>query len=111
MNPLVLEQLPQKRQGNVPIAKLLDQHVEDFALIVHGTPKAHLFPAAPDIHFVQVPTARFGETPAPAKVRGGLRAELAPLGQQFFDVSEAQREAVVEPDAMANDVSGKRGFK
>jgi hypothetical protein len=58
------------------------------------------------------------QTPAPAQVRRDHWTELqrsaadrliadfdAPLDQQFLDVSEAQRKAVLEPDGMADHVS------
>ncbi len=101
------------------VAPFLDQDIQDFALVVHRPPQPHLLSADPDVHLIQMPPAGW-RTPAPAQVRGNLRTELqrpaadrliadldAPLGQQFLDVSEAQRKAVVEPDGMANDVSGK----
>ena len=117
VDTLAVEQLPQQLQGGMFVAPFLDPDIQDFALVVHGPQQPDLLSADPDVHLIQMPPAGW-QTPAPSQVRGDLRAELqrpaadrliadldAPLGQQFLDVSEAQRKAVLEPDGMADHVS------
>src|SRR5436190_20193605 len=59
--PLLSEKLAHQPQRRPAVAPALDQHVEDLALVVDGTPKVHPLAGDPNDHLVQVPSiARSG---------------------------------------------------
>jgi len=61
---LLPEQLAHQLQRRPSISSALDQHVEDLALVVDGTPEVHTLARDPDHHLVQVPSiARPRTTP------------------------------------------------
>ena len=53
--PLLSEKLAHQPQRRPAVAATLDQHVEDFAFMVDGTPKVHPLAGDPNNHLVQVP--------------------------------------------------------
>jgi hypothetical protein len=62
---LLLEQLAHWPQRRTTIAPALNQHVEDLALVVDGTPQIHPLAGDPHHHLVEVPAiARPWTTPA-----------------------------------------------
>ena len=88
---------------------MLHHQVQNLALVVNGAPEKHPTPANRADHFIQMPTRR-RRGAATLQVPGDLRAKLdrpaadrlvgdldPALGEQFFDVSEAQGEPEVEP--------------
>src|ERR1700741_299507 len=54
---LLSEQLAHQPQGRMGVAPALNQHVEDLAFVVNGTPEVYPLAGDPDHHFVQVPSA------------------------------------------------------
>ena len=52
---LLLEQLTHQPQGRPTIAAALDQHVEDLALVIDGTPQIHSFAGDAHHHLVKMP--------------------------------------------------------
>ena len=114
-----LQQLAHELTRGALISFGLEEHIQDRAFRVDGPPQGHQLTANADRHLVEVPSSmRLGASgPQPA---GDLRAEdedpapdtlvgdhNAPLGQGFFNVSEAEREAQVHPDSTLYDVSGE----
>ena len=98
------------------IASRLNKNVDHVAILVNGTPEIVLATANPNEDFVQVPDV---SPPSLLPPRPGcvFAAELlAPLADRFvgdfhsalsekiFDISEAQRESVVQPHGVANDL-------
>ena len=62
--PLLSEKLAHQPQRRPAVAAALDQHVEDLAFVVDGTPEVHPLAGDPDNHLVQVPSiARAGTAP------------------------------------------------
>ena len=63
-NPCFLSSLRISRNAARLTRRLLDQHVEDLAFVVDGTPEVHPLAGDPDNHLVQVPSiARPGTAP------------------------------------------------
>ena len=99
-----------------PISTRLDEDVDRVAVLVDSPPEIVPFTADGDEELVQVPGVAHA-TSSPGEVAGVHRAELAtPLpdglvgdddpafGEEIFDVSEAEAEAVVQPDCVADDL-------
>ena len=96
--PLPSEKLAHQSQRRPAVAATLDQHVEDLAFVVDGTPEVHPLAGDPNNHLVQVPSiARPRATLAqPSRDRGTELQHPAPhrfvgdvkpsFGQQFLDV-------------------------
>jgi hypothetical protein len=99
----------------VAIPTRLQQDVDDLAVLVDGSPEVLPLAADRDEQFVEMPGV--ADNPGATSEASGVgRAEdLAPapdrlvrdgdaaLGEEVFDVAEAQGESVVEPDGMADD--------
>ena len=116
---LLLEQLvhqPQRRPG---IASTLNQHVENLALMVDGTPEIHSFAGDAHHHLVEMPAiARPRATPtqpsrdprtelqhpAPHRFVGDVEPSF---GQELLDIAIAQSEAEIEPDRVLDDLGRK----
>ncbi len=116
---LTLQQLTEEAFSCTPIAARLEQDVDHVAVLIDRTPE--ILPLPPDGHeeFVQVPGVA-QVTLSPLEGTGVRGAELstplsdglvgdddAPLCQEIFDISEAQTEAEVEPDGLADDLRRK----
>jgi hypothetical protein len=96
----------------------LDQDVDHVAVLIHGTPQMLLLAVDSNEDLVQVPVteptltplqfpriARTElQTPAPDRL---IRHDDSPFGQKILDISEAQAEAMVRPDCIANDLGRK----
>jgi len=102
--------------GCPTIPTRLDQNIEDIAVLVDSSPYVNL--AALDLHehLVQIPEIAQAAFSA-LQPAGVLTSELptpqpnrliadgdAALGQQILDTAEAQAEAVVQPDSVADDL-------
>ena len=100
---LLLEKLAHQPQRCPSVAPALNQHVEDLAFMVDGTPEIHACTGDPDHHLVQMPSIAWPR-PTPAQPSRNRRAELQhptphrfigdvepALGQQFLHVAVAQR--------------------
>ena len=111
-----LQKLSHEFQCGVLVPFRLDQHVEDLAFGVDGSPQVDHAAIDFQIDFVQMP-GRVGLGSAFAQVRCYHRPEMvhpAPNGfvgdrdaafrQQIFDVAEAQGEPEIEPDRLMNDL-------
>ena len=130
-DPRVLPALSQKEQlatlveallleiavalANGEAASTLNQHVEDLALVVDGTPQIHPLAGDSHHHLVEVPAIAGPRTAAAQSSRdhrsefqhptpdGFVRDVEPPLGEEFLDVAIAQGEAQIEPDRMLDD--------
>src|SRR3954452_2070653 len=101
---LLAQELAHEPDGGLRVSPALNQHVEDFALVIDSAPKPEPFAADPDHHLVQVPRCARPRPPA-SQFAGEERPELpdpapdrlvrhvdAALGQEILDVAKAERE-------------------
>ncbi len=126
----VLEQLAQELLSGFLVAATLDQDAKNRATLIHSPPYIVDLTLDCDKHLIQMPlvsrmgtsvTQCFGipltkfQAPLPNRFVG---QHDALLGHELFDVTVAEREAVVEPDTVADDfrreaiafVEGSRSF-
>ena len=54
---LLLEQLAHQPQRRPSVAPTMDQHIEDLALVIDGTPQIHPLAGDANDHLIQVPPA------------------------------------------------------
>src|SRR5690349_12155602 len=113
--PQALQQLAEEPHGRGCVAPALDQNVEDISGLVDRAPKMVLLAADPDEHLVHVPLVaglwppplqRIGEDPAEAQapLADALVADDdSTRRQDQLNISQAQAEAVIEPDRMLDD--------
>jgi hypothetical protein len=110
-----LEQLAEKLLGSVRVPPTLYEDIESVAVLIHSPPQIVTCAMNAEEDLVEVPlVARLG-APATALIGMRLPELLAPLPDRLvgdddatsqqprFDIPGAQTEAVVEPDAMADD--------
>ena len=93
----------------------LKQDVDDLAILVDGPPDVLTVAADRDEEFVQMPRVADWPRPTPEPSRVGRTESLAPvpdglvrhrdaaLGEEVFDVAEAEGESVVEPNGVADN--------
>jgi hypothetical protein len=62
---LLLEQLAHQPQRRPTVAPTLNQHVEDLALEINGTPQIHPLAGDPNHHLVEVPAIARPRTAPP----------------------------------------------
>ncbi len=117
---LTLQQSTEEAFSCTPIAARLEQDVDHVAVLVDRTPEIALL--ATDVHeeFIQVPriaqstlslfeSTRILGTELPTPLSNGLvGGQNPPFCKKIFDITEAQAEAVVEPDGVADDLRGYR---
>jgi hypothetical protein len=114
-----LQPSPKEPLGRVGISPWLSENVEHNTVLIHGTPKIMLYSADPDEHLIEIPLIPRSWPPA-AQAVGKAPAEFlapatnglvgdddTPLGQKELNVPEAEAEHVIQPNRMADDVSGK----
>jgi hypothetical protein len=113
------EQLPAALLRSLLVPTTVDEHIEDVAVLIDGTPQGMPFTIARQHHLSQRPFVTRTGTPAPALIGRRLANFPAPLADRFvrsedptdaqecFHVAVAQAEAVVQPHAMAADLSRK----
>ena len=119
LSVLTLQQPTEEAFCCAPVATGLKENIDHVAVLVDCTPK--IVPATPDAdeQFVQVPgvtqtsLAAFQVSGVPWPKLETLLADGfvgnrgSPLGQEIFDLAEAQTEAVVEPHGVADDRRGE----
>jgi hypothetical protein len=114
-----LEEFAEEFLGGLLVAPTLHEDIEDVAVLIHGSPEVMRFAINGQKHLIQVPFVTRSRAPA-TQLIGVLLAELAaPLPdrfvrdkhatdkQQFFDITVAEAEAVVQPDVMTDNLGGK----
>ena len=100
----------------MPIAPRLDEDIDDISVLVNSAPEILPLTVDRQEEFVQVPSVAQATFSA-LELSGVLRTKLprplsdglvghddAPLGEEIFDIPEAQTESIVEPDRMADDL-------
>jgi hypothetical protein len=113
---LATHQLAKEPLSGSAIATSLDQDIDHIAILIDGAPQ--ILPPTGDLHedLVKMPCVAEPRLP-PASSGSVFRPELftpaanglighldAALGQEILDVSETQRESVVEPHCVADDL-------
>ena len=110
----------QETLGGCLIATLLDQDVQDDAMLIHGSPQPVAFGADLQRHLVQMPlvASAYSSSTQPCSERGaefgapladGLVADDdATLGEQILNVAETDVKAEVQPYGMSDDLRRKR---
>jgi hypothetical protein len=115
-SPQELSEEPSRR---LLVATFLDKNVNHLTVLINCAPK--VLESTADLHedLVQMPNVT--DSPiAPAKPSGIFSTELATplangfvghenpsLSQEIFDVAQAEREAMIEPHRVADDLRGK----
>jgi hypothetical protein len=98
------------------IETLLHQDVEDDAMLVHGTPQPLPLALDLELHSVEMPLVTRVTAP-PSQSRGIRWAKLrapgtnrlirddhSPFRQQLLHIAQAQVEAEIQPDGVADDL-------
>jgi hypothetical protein len=110
-----LSNLRKNCPGGVAIPAGLEQDVDDLAVLVDGPPEVLTLAADCHEELVQMPRVANWPRPTPEPPCVGRTESLAPvpdglvrhcdgaLGEEVFDVAEAEGEAVVEPDGVADN--------
>src|SRR5262245_24966422 len=111
-----LEQLAEKLLRRLLIAPALHQNIEDVIVLIHGAPQVMALAIDGQKDFVQMPLVTWLgasvlqligvilpklQTPLADGLMGHVDAALE---EEFLHVAVAQREAIIQPDAMANDL-------
>src|SRR5215470_8092618 len=114
-----LEQLAKKLLRRLRIAPALHQDIEDVVVLIDGAPQVMPLTINRQTHFVQVPLVARPSAPVAELIGVGLPKFPAPFAdrfvghddaafeQEFLHVAVAQGEAIVEPDAVTDDFTGK----
>ncbi len=114
-----LEQLAEELLGGTLVPAVLDQDVEDMAILVDGAPEVMALPIDLEENLVEMPLISWSSTTAAELIRVRLAEFATPLPHRFvghddptgeeelFDLSETEREAMVEPYRMCDDLGGK----
>src|SRR5215831_16255315 len=114
-----LEQLAKKLLRCLLVAAALHQNVENVIVLVHRTPEIMALPVDRQKDFIEMPLVPWLgasmlqligvvlaklQTPLVDGLMGHVDAALE---QDLLHVAVAQREAIIEPDAMADNLAGK----
>jgi len=105
--------------GGPLVAPRLEKDIDHVAVLINGPPEILSAPLNGDEQFIQVP--RVAQPPLPSlEAPSVLRPEPetpqadglvgdrdAPLGEEIFDVAEAETESVVEPHGVTGDFWGE----
>ena len=107
----------------MPIPSRLHEDVEDVTVLIHGAPQVLLATLESDEHLVEMPgvsepatsapqSARILRTEPPTPLPDGLIGDVdTTAGQHVLHVSEAEREAMIEPHRVADDFKGETGIR
>ena len=116
LTALPFQQRAEEAGGRLPIATRLHQDVDHIAILVDRPPEIVLPALHRDEQFIQVPRVTHPPAPMPeppgvggakglTPVSDGLvRDQDAPVSQEIFGVAEAETEAVIQPDGVADDL-------
>jgi hypothetical protein len=114
---LLLEQLAHHPQRRPSIASALVEHVENLALVIHGTPQIQPLVGDEHHHLVQMAAiARPRPTLAESSRDRGTELQHPSLhcfvedvepsfGRRFLDIAVAQGEAEIEPNRLLDDLA------
>lgn len=116
---LLFEQLAQQAPGGLGIPPPLNQDVEHNPMLVNGAPQPVRRPGDLDGDFIEVPFIANPRQALPDLVREPLAKLRRPLphrlvtdddaagGQHLLNHAQAEREAEVQPQGVADDLGGK----
>ncbi len=111
------EKLAEKPLCCLRVVTPLDQDIQDVAILVHCPPQVVLLAFDPNENFIKAPSVTRSTLPGPdplgvlmAKTKTPLADSLvsdvnSPTHKDFFDISEAEGKAVVQPHRMADDLA------
>jgi hypothetical protein len=111
-----LQPLADKLLRRLRVSTVVDQHIQDMAILSDGPPAGVPGPMDRQKHLVQVPRIAGSGTPAPewmgigwpelqAPLPEGVLGPVNPPGAQAFcHLPVAQAEAAIAPDAVAHDL-------
>src|SRR5262245_998779 len=114
-----LQQLAEKLLRCLLIPSALDQDIEHVIVLIHSAPQVMALPVDGQEHLIQVPLVPWLGASVLQRIRvvlptlqtplaDGLMSHVdATLAQDLLYVTVAQREAIIEPDAMADDLAGE----
>ena len=117
--PLGFQSRAKEAHRGVQIPSRLHEDVEDVTVLIHGAPQVLLATLDRDEHLVEMPGVSEPATSAPQSARIFRTEPSTPLpdgligdfgtsaGQHVLHVSEAEREAMIEPHRVADDFRGK----
>src|SRR5450631_3463086 len=107
---LLFEQLSHELHGSGLVAPALDEKVKDLAFVVDSSPQPEMPTCDRNHHLIEMPAQRRPRSSI-AQLPGELRSELrhpssnslvgdveTALSKRVLDVSEAEREAKIEPN-------------
>jgi hypothetical protein len=112
---LTAQQSAKEPLGCTLIAAGLQQNIDDITILIDGTPKILLLAVDSDEEFVQIPsiteaspfllkTSRIVGSEFPAPLSDGfVRNNDSAFGQKTFHITEAQTEAMIDPNGVADD--------
>jgi hypothetical protein len=106
------QQLAKEALGGALVSVLLDKDIQHVSVLIHGPPQIVTLPSDGNEYLVQIP--RVPWTPvAMTQLLGEGRPEFQapltdrfvadgylPLGQQLFNIPEAETKTMVEPDSV-----------
>jgi hypothetical protein len=107
-----LQQFTKETLGGALVPPLLDKDIQHLAVLIHGPPQIVTLPSDGDkdlIHIPRVPWTPLAMTQLLGERRPEFQAPLTdcfvadgypPLGQQLFNIPEAETKAMVEPDSV-----------
>ncbi len=113
---ILANELPHQSQRGLLVPARLHKTIEHLAFGIDGSPQIHPLATNGDEHLIEVPgRMRLGahrpqtsgdhrpehRHPASDRFVGDVDAAF---GEQLFDISEAQREAKIEPDSVLDDL-------
>jgi len=114
-----VQQLKEETFGSAGVSPSLNQDIKHITILINGTPEILSSTLDRDEDFVEMPRVAQTALP-PLDSPGVFRAELgapltdgfirdryAALSKEIFNISKAHAEAVVEPDAVADDFRRK----
>ena len=116
---LAFQQLPEEALGGALVLAVLQEDVQYVAILVDGTPEILALALNRHGDLIKKPTiatrsASLSEAPRVVEAKRGaplpdrfVRHDDIALGQQVFDVAQAQGKPVVEPDRVADDLGRK----
>ena len=112
------KQVPGEAPGGCRVSSPLEQHLDDFTVLVDRSPQISLLASDPNEEFIHKEGVAVSAVPkrsmrVPWSERGAPEAdgfvgdEDASLSQQVFDIPMTEIKAVMEPDGLLNDLRGK----
>src|SRR4029079_18395968 len=113
--PLAAQQPSKESLRGALITAPLNQNIDHVAVLIHGAPQILLFTVDSNEDFVQVPNIAEAAL-TPLQLSGIVRTELltpnsnrfirdddSAFGEKILHIPEAQTEAMVNPDSIADD--------